>query len=155
MAGTLDVPGTSADFLFGYNLYHAHGTLDRTTLSYATRWRKGRNTWRAAYSLGTGHLRTHFDGRNGGLAVLLGLTPARSGLADRFYDLTQHTLGFGLERPIARNTLFQYSFIQSVPLLNDKGAPVPAPAPGAAEQPAASHKVRGGALHLISVKYLF
>ena len=69
------------------------------------------------------------------------------------YDFSQHQLGLGIEKNIAKDTIFRYSLQQVVPIL-DKKETQPAPAPSATAAPTQKKDTRGGTTHHFSIIFL-
>lgn len=155
LAGTIDPFG---DFtgLSGNFLYHSNGMIDRQTLRYSTQWRRGGYRYRFRYDYSFGDAMFHFDSQwyCPFCIILPGMpAPPEPILEDRRYDYSQHLLGFGVEKEITKNTVFKYSFIQVVPIFDNKEKAAAPPGPPAPPQP--KKKTRGGTLHLFTIEYLF
>ncbi len=142
MAGTIDIFGTQADLIAGYFLYHAHGQFDRRTLKYAVKWEKGNYTYKFKYAYSVGDAILHYDiGQREFLVMVMEADETKN------YKFAQHHLGFGLEKSISKDAIFQYSLIQVIPVFDEIKPDVP-------KAGGIKKKTRGGTLHIFSVKFL-
>jgi hypothetical protein len=146
MAGTIDLFGSSANFITGYYLYHSNGFLDRRTLKYGCKWAKGNYTYKLGYAYSWGDAFIHLDtGKRQFFSYITKYDQSED------YNFSQHQLGLGFEKRIFKDTVLKYTLFQNVPLLRkDRVKTVVSP-----EVPVIKKKVRGGTLQILSVQYLF
>jgi len=128
--------------------FNSHGYLNRHTYKYSLRKKKGNYTYRFMYAYSQGDAFMHFRSLR---RVFFSYTEMSN--ERMYYDYTQHQLGLGIEKTIRKNTLFRYSLLQTVPLLEKREEQTVSPG-GPSAAPSEKKKTRGGTLHLFSVIFL-
>lgn len=143
LAGTIDILGNQANLISGYFLFDAAGGLRRHTIKYATERVKGNYTFRYLYAYSTGDASVNFESfRRNLIFYTLRTREAKS------YDFSEHQIGFGVRKNISKDTVSEYSVVQTIPILNDREE-IPSAPTGTRK------KTRGGTLHLLSLTFLF